>query len=67
MFARTLRNTEPEALTDPKYGTHGYLHLEVRILLLDLLLEFIQPIHFNSIEHKTSLLDVRQDRLIGRG
>ena len=29
MFARTVRNTEPEALTDPKYGTHGYLHLEV--------------------------------------
>ncbi|KAK3768609.1 hypothetical protein RRG08_015764 [Elysia crispata] len=28
MFFRTVRDTEPEALTDPKYGTHGYLHLE---------------------------------------
>ncbi|RUS69128.1 hypothetical protein EGW08_023111 [Elysia chlorotica] len=32
MFSRASRDTEPPALTDAKYGVHGYLHLEdVRI------------------------------------
>lgn len=32
MFARTVRDVEPAELSDPKYGNHGYLHLEdVRI------------------------------------
>ena len=54
MFKKNNRDKVPECLTDPSLGTHGYLHLEVILVLQIISVQIMLRLHFKDKAVKPS-------------